>query len=75
MFRPFRILQKQEELLPHAPLETPILNRLSEILFANVFRPVEISKGADDLDDAAVTEALFITNNAIDSVNKYSNFI
>ena len=40
--------------LPHPPIQTPILNRLGEVLFADVLRAVEISDRARHLEDARV---------------------
>ena len=38
----------------HPPIQTPILNRLSQVLLADVFRSIKIGNGACDLENTRV---------------------
>ena len=43
-----------QDFLPHPPIETPVLNRLSQMLLTNILRSVEIGNRPCDLEDARV---------------------
>jgi hypothetical protein len=40
--------------LPHAPIETPVLNRFRQMLLADMLTPIEIGDGACNLENARV---------------------
>ena len=43
-----------QDLLPHAPIQAPILNRLCQVLLADVFRTIKIGNRPRNLEYTAI---------------------